>query len=147
MNTRLELVSHKLCPYVQRVAIALAEKGASYERIHIDLADKPDWFIAISPLARVPLLKVDGAVLFESAAICDYLDDTARPAGAAAIRDRGGDAGLPRAAARLRARPALAPGRAARCGLFYRANGCANVMTNRPLALRRPNAPGSKRYS
>ena len=79
MNTRFELVSHKLCPYVQRVAIALAEKGASFERIHIDLADKPDWFIAISPLARVPLLKVDGAVLFESAAICDYLDDTIGP--------------------------------------------------------------------
>lgn len=79
MSTALELVSHKLCPYAQRVAIALAEKGASFERIYIDLADKPDWFIAISPLAKVPLLKVDGAVLFESAAICDYLDDVIEP--------------------------------------------------------------------
>lgn len=79
MNAPLELVSHKLCPYAQRVAIALAEKGAVFERIYIDLADKPDWFVAISPLAKVPLLKVDGAVLFESAAICDYLDDVIAP--------------------------------------------------------------------
>lgn len=79
MTGRLELVSHKLCPYVQRVAIALAEKGAPFERIYIDLADKPDWFVAMSPLAKVPLLKVDGAVLFESAAICDYLDDVIAP--------------------------------------------------------------------
>lgn len=79
LNERLELVSHTLCPYVQRVAIALAEKGAPFERIYIDLADKPDWFVAISPLAKVPLLKVDGGVLFESAAICEYLDDTIAP--------------------------------------------------------------------
>jgi glutathione S-transferase len=74
---RLTLVSHALCPYVQRAAIALIEKGIGFERITIDLADKPGWFTAISPLGRVPLLRVgDDAVLFESAAICEYLEDT-----------------------------------------------------------------------
>ncbi|HWT98543.1 MAG TPA: glutathione S-transferase N-terminal domain-containing protein, partial [Terriglobales bacterium] len=58
MITPLTLISHHLCPYVQRVAIALAEKQIPAGRIYIDLADKPDWFTAISPLGKVPLLRV-----------------------------------------------------------------------------------------
>lgn len=73
-------VSHHLCPYVQRVAIALAERDLPYERIWIDLADKPDWFVRLSPLGRVPLLQVDGAVIFESAVILEYLEETTSPA-------------------------------------------------------------------
>lgn len=76
----LTLVSHALCPYVQRAAIALAEKQLPFERIAVDLAHKPAWFSAISPLGKVPLLRVRHgsaeAVLFESAAICEYLEDT-----------------------------------------------------------------------
>lgn len=72
----LTLVSFDLCPYVQRAAIALAEKGIPFERRDVDLANKPDWFKTISPLGKVPLLQVDGDVLFESAAIVEYLDDT-----------------------------------------------------------------------
>jgi len=77
----LTLVSHHLCPYVQRAAIALAEKGVRFERVTIDLAAKPEWFRAISPLGKVPLLRVarpDGgeAVLFESAVICEYIEET-----------------------------------------------------------------------
>jgi len=76
----LTLVSHALCPYVQRAAIALAEKRLPFERISVDLAHKPDWFQALSPLGKVPLLRLRGqereAVLFESAAICEYLEDT-----------------------------------------------------------------------
>ena len=75
----LELISHALCPYAQRVAIVLAEKGIAFDRRIIDLADKPDWFRALSPLGKVPLLLVDEEVLFESAVICDYLDDIAAP--------------------------------------------------------------------
>jgi glutathione S-transferase len=40
----LELVSHHLCPYVQRAAIVLDEKGIAFDRTYVDLADKPDWF-------------------------------------------------------------------------------------------------------
>ena len=78
--SRLELISHHLCPYVQRASIALDEKGVAFERTNVDLSAKPDWFRAISPLGKVPLLRVDGEVLFESAAICEYLDETATPA-------------------------------------------------------------------
>jgi glutathione S-transferase len=71
----LELVSHSLCPYVQRAIITLLEKDIPHKRTYIDLANKPDWFRQISPLGKVPLLKVDGEVLFESAVICEYLDE------------------------------------------------------------------------
>lgn len=71
----LELVSHHLCPYVQRAVITLTEKGISHRRTYIDLANKPQWFREISPLGRVPLLRVGNEVLFESAVICEYLDE------------------------------------------------------------------------
>lgn len=73
------LVSHPLCPYVQRAAIVLAEKGVAYERRDIDLAAKPDWFLAVSPLGKTPVLLTGGAAVFESAVICEYLDETHAP--------------------------------------------------------------------
>jgi glutathione S-transferase len=73
------LVSHTLCPYVQRAAIVLAEKGVRYERRWVDLSAKPEWFLALSPLGKTPVLLVDGEPLFESAVICEYLDETIAP--------------------------------------------------------------------
>ena len=78
-SAKLQLISHSLCPYVQRAAIVLAEKEQPYERIDIDLAHKPDWFVAISPLGKTPVLLVDGQPIFESAVICEYLEDTRLP--------------------------------------------------------------------
>jgi glutathione S-transferase len=76
----LKLISHKLCPYVQRAVIALNEKGVPFERVDIDLANKPDWFLKISPLGKVPVLLVarDGreVALFESNVICEYIEET-----------------------------------------------------------------------
>jgi len=79
MRTPLTLVSHALCPYVQRAAIVLAEKGVPFERRDIDLANKPGWFLALSPLGKTPVLQVGGEALFESAVICEYLDETEAP--------------------------------------------------------------------
>src|SRR5262245_40362691 len=73
---KLTLISHDLCPYVQRAVIALTEKGVDFDRVYVDLANKPDWFLAISPLGKVPLLKVGEAVIFESAVILEYLEET-----------------------------------------------------------------------
>ena len=72
----LTLVSHHLCPYVQRAAIALAEKAVPFERVYVDLADKPAWFLALSPLGKTPVLKVDDRAIFESAVILEYLEET-----------------------------------------------------------------------
>jgi glutathione S-transferase len=72
----LTLVSHHLCPYVQRAAISLGEKAVRFERIDIDLAHKPEWFLAISPLGKTPVLKVGDRAIFESAVILEYLEET-----------------------------------------------------------------------
>jgi len=79
MNTSLVLVSHALCPYVQRAAIVLHEKGIPFERRDVDLSDKPEWFLQISPLGKTPVLLAGGEAIFESAVICEYLDETRPP--------------------------------------------------------------------
>jgi glutathione S-transferase len=79
VNAPLVLVSHALCPYVQRAAIVLAEKAVPFERCDVDLANKPAWFTAISPLGKTPVLLVDGEPVFESAVICEYLDEMHAP--------------------------------------------------------------------
>lgn len=79
MSTSLVLISHALCPYVQRAAIVLVEKDLAFERREIDLAHKPDWFVRISPLGKTPVLLVDGEPIFESAVICEFLDETVPP--------------------------------------------------------------------
>ena len=76
MKVPLKLISHKLCPYVQRAVIALTEKGVAFERVDIDLADKPGWFLAISPLGKTPVLQVGDVAIFESAVILEYLEET-----------------------------------------------------------------------
>lgn len=79
MSDALILVSHALCPYVQRAAIVLDEKQVPFTRRDVDLAHKPDWFNAVSPLGKTPVLLAGGAAIFESAVICEYLDDTLAP--------------------------------------------------------------------
>ena len=75
----LKLISFKLCPFVQRSIITLLEKQLDFEIAYIDLKDKPDWFLNISPLGKVPLLQIDELVLFESSAINEYLEEAYFP--------------------------------------------------------------------
>jgi glutathione S-transferase len=74
-----DLISNYLCPYTQRAGILLAEKGVPYDRTYIDLANKPDWFLQVSPLGKVPVLRVSDATIFETSVICDYIEE-AEPA-------------------------------------------------------------------
>ena len=74
------LVSFKTCPWVQRAAIVLREKKTDFEFRHIEPDNRPDWFLAISPHKKVPVLRIDAKVsLFESNAIAEYLDETIAP--------------------------------------------------------------------
>ena len=75
----LELISFKICPFVQRAVIVLLEKHINFDIAYIDIKHPPDWFLQISPFAKVPVLRVDGKVLFESAVIVEYLDETHPP--------------------------------------------------------------------
>ncbi len=73
---KLELVSFKLCPFVQRAVITLLYRGMPHTITYVDLDDPPSWFTDISPFGKVPVMKVDGdAVLFESAVINEYIDE------------------------------------------------------------------------
>ncbi|MBT9317840.1 glutathione S-transferase family protein [Leptothoe spongobia] len=76
----IKVVSFKICPFVQRVTALLEAKQIPYEIEFIQLSDKPQWFLDISPNGQVPILITEsGMVLFESDAIVEYLDEIAPP--------------------------------------------------------------------
>lgn len=54
-------------------------KEVEFEVTYVNLQDKPDWFLGISPHGKVPVLKVDDEILFESNAIAEYLDEIVEP--------------------------------------------------------------------
>ena len=54
-------------------------KAVEFDVTFINLREKPDWFLEISPHGKVPVLRVDDQVLFESNAIAEYLDEVVSP--------------------------------------------------------------------
>ena len=54
-------------------------KNVEFDVTYVNLREKPDWFLELSPHGKVPVLKVDGEVLFESNAIAEYLDEVVEP--------------------------------------------------------------------
>jgi glutathione S-transferase len=79
MPENIHLISSVTCPWVQRSVITMRAKGVEFDVTYINLQDKPDWFLEISPHGKVPVLKVDDVALFESNAIAEYLDETFEP--------------------------------------------------------------------
>ena len=76
----MKIYSSPICPFVQRVNAVLEAKKLKYEVEYVDLMNLPDWFIEISPNAEVPVLVTDNnAALFESFAICEYLEEMYPP--------------------------------------------------------------------
>jgi len=74
-----KLVSFVLCPFVQRAVIMLRHKGINFDIEYIDIANKPQWYLDKVPTGKVPALFVGDEVLFESAIINEYLDETTPP--------------------------------------------------------------------
>jgi len=72
---KLELISFKLCPFVQRAIIILKKQKIDYDITFINQMDPPDWFKAISPTGQVPLLKANDEVIFESSVISEFAND------------------------------------------------------------------------
>lgn len=71
----IRLYSAEVCPFAQRTRAFLNLHNIEFELIEIDLNDKPDEFLEISPTGKVPLMELDGVVLYESQVINDYLAD------------------------------------------------------------------------
>jgi glutathione S-transferase len=71
----MKLVSFVICPFVQRVAALLEAKKIPYEVEYIDLSNKPQWFLDISPNSQVPVLITDDGAIFESEAIYEYIEE------------------------------------------------------------------------
>lgn len=59
--------------------IVLRAKDVEFEVTYINLREKPDWFLEISPHGKVPVLSVDEQPLFESNAIAEFLEETTEP--------------------------------------------------------------------
>ncbi|XP_078595903.1 glutathione S-transferase omega-1-like isoform X2 [Branchiostoma floridae x Branchiostoma japonicum] len=64
----------RFCPYAQRTRLFLATKGIEYETIYVNLKEKPEWFLEKAPLGKVPVLKKDGKIVYESLVCNEYLD-------------------------------------------------------------------------
>ncbi len=75
----LELISFKVCPYVQRSVIALNLKHVDYQLTYVNPHEPPEWFKNVSPLGKVPVLLVNSRPVFESAVILEYLDEVYAP--------------------------------------------------------------------
>mmetsp|Transcript_927 Transcript_927/g.3346 ORF Transcript_927/g.3346 Transcript_927/m.3346 type:complete len:300 (+) Transcript_927:81-980(+) len=80
-ESRLQLYTHTLCPYAQRVELLLVEREVPFELHHVDLSDKPRWYLQINPKGLVPTVVLpDGEVITESADICQRLEQMYAPA-------------------------------------------------------------------
>jgi glutathione S-transferase len=78
MTTRLELLEHPLSPYAQKVKIALTEKGVPFTvgmPEAIGSGNTPEAFRAANPRGEVPVLFVDGAPIFDSTIILEFIED------------------------------------------------------------------------
>ncbi|MCH7943115.1 MAG: glutathione S-transferase family protein [Proteobacteria bacterium] len=71
----IEFITAEVCPFAQRTHLALIEKGLEYDHAEVDLKNKPAWFEAVSPYSKVPVFKHDGAVIYESAIINEYIEE------------------------------------------------------------------------
>lgn len=71
----IQIFSANGCPYAQRTRLTLLEKGVPFELTEIDLQNKPDWFLEVSPYGKVPVIKHGENRVWESAVVNEYLDE------------------------------------------------------------------------
>lgn len=65
-----------LSPFCRKVRLSLAEK-----KVEVELVEERYWendpdFLRRNPAGKVPVLKLDGRMLAESSAICEYIEET-----------------------------------------------------------------------
>ncbi|UWR07247.1 glutathione S-transferase family protein [Ruegeria sp. B32] len=65
-----------LSPFSRKVRLSLAEKKIEVELVEEKYWEKSPDFLRRNPAAKVPVLRLDGRVMSESAAICEYIEET-----------------------------------------------------------------------
>ncbi|WP_170419677.1 FtsZ-binding protein FzlA [Ruegeria arenilitoris] len=65
-----------LSPFCRKVRLSLAEKKIEVELVEEKYWEKSPDFLRRNPAAKVPVLRLDGRVMSESAAICEYIEET-----------------------------------------------------------------------
>jgi glutathione S-transferase len=65
-----------LSPFCRKVRLSLAEKKIEVELVEERYWDPDPDFLRRNPAAKVPVLRLDGVMMSESAAICEYLEET-----------------------------------------------------------------------
>ncbi len=69
------LYNTQRCPYARRTRIVLYEKGIDFDVYEVDLSNKSEEFLSVSPYGKVPVLAVNGTSLYESNIVNEYLDE------------------------------------------------------------------------
>ena len=64
-----------LSPFCRKVRLSLAEKKIECELIEERYWEQGPDFMRRNPAGKIPVLKIDGMVMSESAAICEYLEE------------------------------------------------------------------------
>ncbi|MDZ8224870.1 glutathione S-transferase family protein [Nostoc sp. ChiVER01] len=73
--SNIQLYFAKASTFSQRTRVVLLEKGVDFTPIEIDLQNKPDGYTQISHYGKVPAIKHEDVVIYESAIINEYLDE------------------------------------------------------------------------
>jgi len=64
-----------LSPFCRKVRLSLAEKKIEVELVEERYWEKSTEFLRRNPAGKVPILRLDGKTLTESAAICEYIEE------------------------------------------------------------------------
>ena len=65
----------KICPYSERVAIALNELGIEFDHVEVDLGNIPASLFEVNPKGLVPAMKDQGRNISDSYIILQYMDE------------------------------------------------------------------------